>query len=852
MARLILRMEGQERPFGLEAPEVSIGRSDENQIRITDIKSSRKHCVVRRSGSGYLLQDLDSSNGTQVNGAKVKTQMLRDGDVIQIGLTTITFKAEAEEAAAIAAAASSAPLATGAPAGAASASAATGASGGPDRPRYLLLPGEPTGGSQIPIPIVGTITIGRAPGNTIVLADTKASGKHCEVRVRDGVPILRDLGSTNGTRVDGAKVTETPLRQGARIEIGTTLYFFKDTELPDAPPESVLESGALGEDFAAASAKAVGRGVTGAVFGLLLFAGAIGGTFLLVERFTETGGSRIVSPLGNLLEDNYSFELGGSGDGVPLNWIARAEGEDSVRAEKRSGGTGRYQLVLARPAGTRPDRPTECVYAADLTVPPGKALRVRARQRAEGLRGAAGIRARWVPVTGAGPEVDSWCPLATESVENADAVLVPPPVGAWKARISAALLGVEGRAVFDDLEAYEVQAPGEAGSVEGGRLRLAAGAGRGRLKLETSEGGRRDPVFHSAEVFCSGVKSAGRGRQEVSRALVDGGGGLRAEGGAIVAAGELYEPGVDAWVPYRLEARPADGGRVRVAIEVGREGGPPLRSVGLTLLLAPLRVRQGVGLLTPEGYSTPGASFDRGSATQVFLGSTHDLVGVRAGGGTPFAATLAADGGVPRLTLAAGAPEAGAARLSLALEWQADFGADRDAAAALLRQAGEAEKAGKLGESLATYDRVATEFAFERSSATRAEEARGRLRAAGAAEITALRRAQDEALFPQSSVAKLESAQRKAAEIAARFEGSAFGEDAKVLRTKLEGDHREARIADGQVRAESLLRRGRDFAKLKWTTLARVLLEKVARDFPGTDWAKDAQTVLAGLPKEEE
>ncbi|MCI0342631.1 MAG: FHA domain-containing protein [Planctomycetales bacterium] len=851
MARLILRMEGQERPFPLEASEVSIGRSDENQIRITDIKSSRKHCVVKREGAGYLLQDLDSSNGTQVNGAKVKTQMLRDGDVIQIGLTTITFKAEGEEAAAIAVAAGAAPVTAPAPESA--------AAGAPDRPRYLLLPGEPTGGSQIPIPIVGTITIGRAPGNTIVLSDTKASGKHCEVLVRDGVPILRDVGSTNGTRVDGARVTETPLRQGARIEIGTTLYFFKDTQLPDAPAESVLESGVLGEDFAAASAQLVGRGIQGAVLALLLFAGAIGGTFLLVERLGETTGSRIESPADNRLVRNYSFEEGGSGDGAPLGWIARAEGEDSVRADRRSGGSGRYQLVLERRAGTRPDRPTECVYAEDLPVPPGKAFRVRAKLRAEGLRGVAGLRARWLPATGAGPEVDSWGPLATESgpPESAEAVLVPPPTGAAKVRFSAALLGAEGRAVLDDLEAYEVPVPsGDAATVGGARLRLSAGP-RGRLALSTEEGGRRDVVFHSSEVVASGTsKAAARGRQEVSR--VEGGGAHREgpEGGALVAAGELYEAGEDRWIPFRIEARPADGGRIRVALEAGREGGPPLRSVGLTLLLAPLRVRQGVGLLTGEGYAAPGPAFDRVSATQVFLGSTHDLVGVRSAGGTPFVASLAAEGGVPRLTLAAVAPveagAGGASRLSLVLEWQADFGADRDAATALLRRAAEAEKAGKLGESLATFDRVATEYAFERSAATRAEEARARLRAAGAAEIAALRRAQDESLFPQPSVTKLDSARRRAGEVAGRFEGSPFGEDAKAIRLKLEGDAREARIADGQVRAESLLRRGRDYAKIRWTTLARQLLEKVERDFPGTDWAKDAQTALAGLPKEGE
>jgi hypothetical protein len=64
--------------------------------------------------------------------------------------------------------------------------------------------------------------IGRAPECELVLKDSRASRRHARLHARDGVLVLTDLGSTNGTRVNGHRVTELVLGAGDKILIGDT------------------------------------------------------------------------------------------------------------------------------------------------------------------------------------------------------------------------------------------------------------------------------------------------------------------------------------------------------------------------------------------------------------------------------------------------------------------------------------------------------------------------------------------------------------------------------------------------------------------------------------------------------
>lgn len=73
-----------------------------------------------------------------------------------------------------------------------------------------------------------TLKIGRDRGNEIVTEDENASRTHAELERRNDKYVLRDLGSTNGTFVNGVRVTETELRSGDKIIIGDTLLVYEE------------------------------------------------------------------------------------------------------------------------------------------------------------------------------------------------------------------------------------------------------------------------------------------------------------------------------------------------------------------------------------------------------------------------------------------------------------------------------------------------------------------------------------------------------------------------------------------------------------------------------------------------
>ena len=71
--------------FALPSGEIHIGRDPSNLLAISDPSLSRRHCALTREGEGYKIRDLDSRNGTSVNGVSVKEASLRHGDQISAG-----------------------------------------------------------------------------------------------------------------------------------------------------------------------------------------------------------------------------------------------------------------------------------------------------------------------------------------------------------------------------------------------------------------------------------------------------------------------------------------------------------------------------------------------------------------------------------------------------------------------------------------------------------------------------------------------------------------------------------------------------------------------------------------------
>src|SRR5437588_1613359 len=77
--------------FELGGEEVSVGRESSNRVCIPDALLSRRHCVVRRENSLHKLIDLNSLNGTFVNGRPIREHLLEHGDQIGIGESRLVF-----------------------------------------------------------------------------------------------------------------------------------------------------------------------------------------------------------------------------------------------------------------------------------------------------------------------------------------------------------------------------------------------------------------------------------------------------------------------------------------------------------------------------------------------------------------------------------------------------------------------------------------------------------------------------------------------------------------------------------------------------------------------------------------
>lgn len=86
------------RVFQLEQEVTSLGRSKDNTIIIENPTVSGHHCSITREGNAYVLRDLESTNGTRLNGKSVTEVRLKPKDLIQVGSVEFLFDGEEVEA----------------------------------------------------------------------------------------------------------------------------------------------------------------------------------------------------------------------------------------------------------------------------------------------------------------------------------------------------------------------------------------------------------------------------------------------------------------------------------------------------------------------------------------------------------------------------------------------------------------------------------------------------------------------------------------------------------------------------------------------------------------------------------
>jgi hypothetical protein len=79
--------------FTLAETTITVGRHPESNMVLADPNVSRNHAEIRPQGDRYVVVDLGSTNGTRVNGVRVDTQILEDGDELTFGNTRMRFEA---------------------------------------------------------------------------------------------------------------------------------------------------------------------------------------------------------------------------------------------------------------------------------------------------------------------------------------------------------------------------------------------------------------------------------------------------------------------------------------------------------------------------------------------------------------------------------------------------------------------------------------------------------------------------------------------------------------------------------------------------------------------------------------
>ena len=77
--------------FLLDVDVTTAGRHPHAEIFLDDVTVSRKHAEFKRDANGFSVSDLASLNGTYLNGSRVETARLRDGDEVQVGKFKLTF-----------------------------------------------------------------------------------------------------------------------------------------------------------------------------------------------------------------------------------------------------------------------------------------------------------------------------------------------------------------------------------------------------------------------------------------------------------------------------------------------------------------------------------------------------------------------------------------------------------------------------------------------------------------------------------------------------------------------------------------------------------------------------------------
>src|SRR6267143_1769080 len=244
--RVVSLTDGRE--YAIAGASLVFGRDASCDVVVPGKDVSRRHAEIMQTPKGYLLVD-SSTNGTSVNDTRIEGQrLLARADVITIGEEKFRFYADTAApppenpqrgpaASAPSAGAPPSPSPTPSPTPTKGERLRETVHGVPAAPRpagaplaSFLVRGGALKGQRLGVK-TPVVNIGRADYNDLVLPDESVSTTHAKLQRREGVWILVDLDSTNGTFIDGDQIKgEAPLAPGATVRFGDVAMVFEPTD----------------------------------------------------------------------------------------------------------------------------------------------------------------------------------------------------------------------------------------------------------------------------------------------------------------------------------------------------------------------------------------------------------------------------------------------------------------------------------------------------------------------------------------------------------------------------------------------------------------------------------------------
>jgi len=555
-------------------------------------------------------------------------------------------------------------------------------------------------GKKYPVEEART-TLGRKPGNSITFPDIKVSGVHAEIVFEQGRPVVRDLGSTNGTWLEGRKIDEVVLSEGDKITLGDVEFLFlaEGAETP-APGQ---ESQGMDEVRVIHDVRPVRRGMGGLILLIILLLG-LGGAGYYWFAYVKTEGSSkpLETRRGNLLASGWSFEGSTRGKGLAEAWSQESQNGSSFRAIKRQARSGAYAFKASMQDGGH----ARAAYTKLLNVNPRRCYTASAWVMVSGNAMLA-LKASFLK---GGEDADSVEHLLTDEFasgreEGLDYIKIEgtvfPPPEAKKMEFKIVAAG-KGEVVVDDVELFEKSSaePSQVGTSgvmdffscdEGFQVRRISSTlfMGGRILANVASGEDGINVYDSS--------SAGFGSK-------DGGYLYCGPDLGLVRAGRTLE----------VNAEKIQGTCTLPALPGGT-----VQATRYCFDLMEEFAKHGLGVLTGEEFSLFDGAFPVQTANALLFGGSHDRVKIDFERPVQVVGEDLKTGGVSvQCLFKPGEP------VNFCFNIQSDFTEEARQAQSMVQQANKAEQGKRYSEALNLIEQITKRYPYNDAVMDRAEELR--------------------------------------------------------------------------------------------------------------------------------